>query len=174
MQSTTIIAVRRDGQVAVACDGQVTLQNTIVKSTARKIHRLADDKVLVGFAGSAADSLALLERFEAKMKEHRSGTLAAARQLARDWRSDRILRRLEALMIVADLEHSLLLSGSGDLISPDDGIIGIGSGGAYATAAARALTRHTDQDPEAVVRHALTIAGELCVYTNTNITVLSL
>ena len=165
-RSTTILTVRRQGQVAIGGDGQVTLGDTIVKHQARKIRRLYDDKVVVGFAGSTGDAFALLERFEAKLKDFQGNVPRAATELAKEWRTDRALRRLESLLAVVDTEHSLLLSGSGDVLAPDDGIIGIGSGGALATAAARALLLHTQLDAAEIVETALHIAADLCVYTN--------
>jgi len=170
-RSTTIVAVQHQGQVAMAGDGQVTLSNTVVKHQARKIRRLYKDRVLVGFAGSAADSLALVERFEAKLNEFQGNVPKAAIELARDWRTDRILRRLESMLVVADQEHLLLVTGTGDVISPDDGVVGIGSGGPYAAAAAKALVKHGQLTAGEIVREALTIAAQLCVYTNEQITV---
>jgi ATP-dependent HslUV protease subunit HslV len=155
--------------VALGGDGQVTIRDTIVKADAHKVRRLYDDKVLVGFAGSAADAFALLEKFEAKLDEHQGNVLRAAYELARDWRTDRVLRRLESLLAVADRTTSLLISGSGDVIVPTDGVIGIGSGGPYAVSAARALLRHTALQPAEIVCKALEIASEICVYTNQNI-----
>jgi len=170
IRSTTILSVRRKGQVALGGDGQVTLGDTAVKHDAVKLRRLADGKVLVGFAGSAADSFALLERFEGKIKEYNS-TKRAAIELAKDWRTDRTLRRLEAMLTVVDKDVSLILSGSGDVIEPTDGVIGIGSGGAYATAAAKALMAHSKLSAEKIVEEALKIAGDICVYSNLNIKV---
>ena len=170
-RSTTIVAVQHQGQVAMAGDGQVTLSNTVVKHQARKIRRLYKDRVLVGFAGSAADSLDLVERFEAKLNEFQGNVPKAAIELARDWRTDRILRRLESMLVVADQEHLLLVTGTGDVISPDDGVVGIGSGGPYAAAAAKALVKHGQLTAGEIVREALTIAAQLCVYTNEQITV---
>lgn len=155
----------------MASDGQVTLGQTVVKHGARKVRRLYHDRVLAGFAGSAADGFALYGRFEAKLEEHRGQLERAAVELARDWRSDRALRRLEAMLLVADLRSMFLLSGTGDLIEPDDGIMGIGSGGAYALAAARALARHSTLDARAIVEQAMGIAADICVYTNHTITV---
>jgi ATP-dependent HslUV protease subunit HslV len=169
--STTILCVRRDKRVAIGGDGQVTLGTTIMKSDTRKIRWLLDNKVLVGFAGSTADAFALMERFESKAKNFPGNIPRAATELARDWRTDRVLRRLEALMIVASEDQSLLITGQGDVIQPTDGIIGIGSGGAYATAAARALVRNTDLEPAEVVRRALSIAAEIDIYTNQEIIV---
>ena len=173
MKSTTILAVRRDGRLAIAGDGQVTLDKTIVKHGARKVRKIAGGKVLVGFAGSAADGITLLEKFEAKYGEFKDVTRAAV-ELAKDWRQDRVLRRLEALMIVGNTEHLFLLSGTGDVIEPDEGIAAIGSGGAYAQAAASALLRNTQLEPAEVARKGLEIAAEICIYTNDDITVESL
>ena len=166
VHSTTILSVRHAGRVAIGGDGQVTIGDTVVKHRARKIRRLYDGKVAVGFAGAAADAFALLERFEAKLKDFQGNVPRAATEMAKDWRTDRVLRRLESLLAVVDAQHSLLLSGSGDVIVPDDGIIGIGSGGAAATAAARALVAHSALDAPAIVEAALRIAADLCVYTN--------
>jgi ATP-dependent HslUV protease subunit HslV len=169
--STTILAVRRDGRTALAGDGQVTLDTAIVKSGAAKIRRVGDGSVLAGFAGGAADGFALLTRFEEKLAEHQGQLERAAVELVRDWRTDRVLRRLEAMLVVADTAKSLLLSGTGDLIEPDDGVIGIGSGGVAATAAARALLRHTELGARSVATEALRIAGEIDIYTNDQLTV---
>jgi ATP-dependent HslUV protease subunit HslV len=171
MKSTTVLSVRRGGEVAVGGDGQVTMGQTVMKSDAKKTRALAGGKVLTGFAGATADAFALLERFEAKIKEFPGNTAKAAIELAKDWRTDRSLRRLESLLVVADKDKSFLISGSGDVIEPEDGIIGIGSGGPYAVAAARALMKHTDLSAEEITREALKIAAEICVYTNSNITV---
>jgi ATP-dependent HslUV protease subunit HslV len=171
IRSTTIVAVRRDGRAAMAGDGQVSLGQTIFKEKAKKVRRIADGKVVVGFAGATADAFALLERLEGKLKEHRGSLPRAAVELAKDWRTDRFLRRLEAMIIAMDAEHTLLLSGTGDVIEPDDGIIAIGSGGMYALAAGRALLRHTDMPAVEVARRALEVAGEICVYTNGQIVV---
>ncbi len=169
IRSTTILSVRHAGRVAIGGDGQVTLNDTVVKHNASKIRRLYDEKVAVGFAGSTADAFALLERFEAKLKDFQGNVPRAAAELAKEWRTDRVLRRLESLLAVVDKKHSLLISGSGDVIVPDDGIIGIGSGGAMAVAAARALVAHSDLDAPAIVETALRIAAGLCVYTNDQI-----
>lgn len=169
--STTILSVRRGSQVAVGGDGQVTLGNTVAKHDAVKVRRMGNDRVLVGFAGSAADAFALLERFEKKLSEFPDNTRRAAIELAKDWRTDRVLRRLEAMLAVADADTSLIVSGAGDVIEPGDGIIGIGSGGPYAVAAARALLAHTDMPAGRIVETALRIAGDLCIYTNTSIRV---
>ncbi len=169
--ATTILAVRRDDRAVLAGDGQVTLGNTVVKQGARKIRRLYNDKILAGFAGSAADSFALFSRFEAKLEQYRGNLERSAVELAKDWRTDRALRRLEAMLIVLDRQSMFLLSGTGDLIEPDEGIIGIGSGGAFAQAAAKALSRHTDMSPRDIAQHAMTIASEICIYTNANLTI---
>jgi ATP-dependent HslUV protease subunit HslV len=168
-QSTTILSVRHKGDVAIGGDGQVTMSSVIVKKEACKIRKLYHDKVIVGFAGSAADAFALLERFEAKLEEFQGNVLKSALELAKDWRTDKILRRLESLLTAVDKDYSLLISGNGEIIEPDDGIIGIGSGGAYATAAARALVKHSDLSARQIVEEALKITAEICVYTNTNI-----
>ena len=168
-RGTTILAVKNKDRVAIGGDGQVTVNEAIVKADACKIRRLYNDKVVVGFAGAAADAFALMERFEAKLEEFQGSVLRAAHELARDWRTDKLLRRLESLLAVVDKDHCLLVSGSGDVIEPSDGIIGIGSGGQYAVAAARALIRHTDLEPAAVVEEALRIAAGICVYTNDHI-----
>jgi ATP-dependent HslUV protease subunit HslV len=171
IHATTILAVRRDGEVAIGGDGQVTVGDTVMKSGAVKVRALKGGKVLAGFAGAAADALTLFERFEEKLERHPGNLQRAAVELAKDWRSDRALRRLEALLIVVDRDHGFILSGTGELIEPDDGILAIGSGGSYALAAARALVRETALPPAEVVLRALTIAGEICVFTNTRITV---
>ena len=170
-RSTTILSVRRGEQVALGGDGQVTLGNTVAKHDASKIRRIGGGKVLVGFAGSAADAFALLERFEKKLSEHPDNTRRAVIELAKDWRTDRILRRLEAMLAVADKTTSLIVSGAGDVIEPTDGVIGIGSGGPYALSAAKALLQHSQLDAKAVVEAALKISGEVCIYSNTNIKV---
>ena len=170
-RSTTILTVRRDGKVAIGGDGQVTVGDTVMKADASKIRSLRDGKVLVGFAGSAADAFGLMQRFEAKLDEFQGNVLRSAYELARDWRTDRVLRRLESLLAVVDKETSLLISGSGDVIEPTDGVIGIGSGGAYAVAAARALLGHTKLGAAKIVDHALHIAADLCVYTNHQVTI---
>ena len=169
--ATTIVAVKRDGKVAIAGDGQVTIENVIMKSGAKKIRRMHEGKVLAGIAGSVADAYTLSDKFEAKLDESHGNILRAVREFAKEWRTDRILRRLEALMIVADKEHLLVLSGSGEVIEPDDDVAAIGSGGGYALAAARALLKHTDLEPEKIVEEALRVAASICVYTNENITV---
>jgi ATP-dependent HslUV protease subunit HslV len=168
--ATTVLAVRHQGKVVMASDGQVTLGQTVLKHQAKKVRRLYHDKVLAGFAGSAADGFSLFSRFEAKLEEHRGNLERAAVELARDWRTDRVLRRLEAMLLVADARAMYLLSGTGDLIEPDDGVIGIGSGGSYAMAAARALTKHSTLDARAIVEQAMAIAADICVYTNTHLT----
>lgn len=172
--ATTIVAVHKNGKVAIGGDGQVTIENQIMKAGAKKVRRMHDGKVIAGFAGSVADAYALLDKFEAKLDESRGNIMRAVREFAKEWRTDRILRRLEAMMIVADNEHLLVISGSGEVIEPDDGIAAIGSGGGYALAAARALARHTDLPPERIVEEAMRIAASICVYTNDNITVESL
>jgi len=169
--STTILTVRHKGVVAMAGDGQVTVGNSIMKADAAKIRRLADGKVLVGFAGASADAFALLERFEARLKDYPSNVPRAATELAKEWRTDRVLRRLEALMAVIDARHTLLLTGNGDVIQPTDAVLGIGSGGNYAVAAARALLAHAELPAVQIVRTALEIAAGIDVYTNTNILV---
>jgi ATP-dependent HslUV protease subunit HslV len=166
IRSTTIVAVRRDGRAAMAGDGQVSLGQTILKDKAKKVRRIADGKVVVGFAGATADAFALLERLEAKLKEHRGSLSRAAVELAKDWRTDRALRRLEAMIIAMDAQQTLLLSGTGDVIEPDDGIIAIGSGGMYALAAGRALLRSTELSAVEIARRSIEVAGEICVYTN--------
>ena len=168
---TTILTVRHAGRVAIGGDGQVSFGNTILKSDAAKIRKLADGKVIVGFAGSTADAFALLERFEAKLKDFSGHVPRAATELAKEWRIDRVLRRLEALMAVVDRQHSLLLTGQGDVLQPSDGVIGIGSGGPFATAAARALLKHSQLSAVEIVRESLTIAAEIDVFTNANIQV---
>ncbi len=166
IRSTTVLAVRRDGHVVMGGDGQVTMGNTVVKASARKIRRLGDGKILAGFAGSAADGITLFEKFEARLKEFNGNLPRAAVELAKDWRIDRVLRRLEALLLVADREKTLLLSGTGDVIEPDADAAAIGSGGPYAFAAARALLGATKLPAREITERALTIAGEICIYTN--------
>ncbi|MDP6603222.1 MAG: ATP-dependent protease subunit HslV [Rhodospirillales bacterium] len=163
---TTILSVRKDGHVVVAGDGQVTLGDTVVKATARKVRRLGDGAVIAGFAGATADAFTLFERLEGKLEQYRGQLLRACVELAKDWRTDRYLRRLEAMMAVADADVSLVLTGTGDVLEPDDGLIGIGSGGNYALAAARALIDQDDLDAEAIARKAMTVAAEICIYTN--------
>src|SRR5512147_2647868 len=169
--STTILAVRHRDRAVLAGDGQVTFGQTVVKQRARKIRRLYNDTILAGFAGSAADAFALFTRFESKLEQYRGNLERSAVELAKDWRSDRILRRLEAMLIVADKTATFLLSGTGDLIEPDDGIVAVGSGGPYALAAARALARHTELDARAIAEKAMAIAAEICIYTNATIAV---
>jgi len=172
IRATTILAVRRDGKVAIGGDGQVTVGETVMKSHAQKVRAIRGGKVLTGFAGSVADAMTLFEKFEEKLERYPGNLPRAAVELAKEWRSDRVLRRLEALLIVADREHGFVISGNGELIEPDDGILAIGSGGSYALAAARALLHSSDLEPKEIVQRSLEIAGEICVYTNTNITVL--
>ena len=169
--STTILAVRRDGKLAIAGDGQVTFDRTVMKHKARKIRRIGDGKVLAGFAGSAADGMTLLDKFEAKLSEYRGNLTRAAVELAKDWRTDRYLRRLEALLIVGDAEHLFVLSGTGDVVEPDDDVAAIGSGGPYAQAAAVALLRNSKMSAEQIVRESLAIAAKICIYTNEDIAV---
>lgn len=174
IRGTTILAVRRDGHVALGGDGQVTVGETVVKAHAQKVRALREGSVLAGFAGAVADALTLFEKFEEKLDRFPGNLPRAAVELAKDWRSDRVLRRLEALLAVVDGQHSFLLSGSGEVIEPDDGIVAIGSGGPMALAAARALSSHTQLSAAEIVRHSLEIVGEICIYTNTDITVLEL
>lgn len=173
-RSTTILSVRRDACAAIGGDGQVSLGDTIVKHDACKIRALADGKVLCGFAGSAADAFALLDRFDGKLDQHKDNLRRAAIELAKEWRTDRALRRLESLMVAISRDTTLMIGGSGDVIEPPDGVIGIGSGGMYAAAAARALVAHTDLPPERIVRVSLEIAADICVYSNREITVQTL
>lgn len=172
LRATTILSVRRNGKLALGGDGQVTVGETVMKSNAQKVRTLAGGKILAGFAGAAADAFTLFDKFEEKLKRSPDNLPRAAVELAKDWRSDRVLRRLEALLAVANIEHGFVISGSGEIIEPDDGVIAIGSGGSYALAAARALLAESQLSAAEIVRKALTIAGEICVYTNTNITVL--
>ena len=174
IHATTVICVRRGDQVAVAGDGQVTVGNTVMKHGAAKVRRLYHDRILAGFAGSAADAFALFSRFEAKLEEYRGNMERAVVELAKDWRMDKYLRQLQAFLIVANAERAYLISGTGDLIQPDDGILAIGSGGPYALAAARALMQHTEMSAREVAAEALRIAASICIYTNDNITVESL
>lgn len=169
--STTILTVRKNGHVAIGGDGQVTMNATVVKQDAKKIRRLYHDKVIVGFAGSSADSFALMERFDSKLEEYQGNVLRSAHELAKEWRTDKVLRRLESLLIVVDKQYSFLISGGGDVIEPDDGIIGIGSGGSFAISAARALIKHTPLNAREIVEEALNISADICVYTNKNIKV---
>jgi ATP-dependent HslUV protease subunit HslV len=171
---TTILSARRGARVAMGGDGQVTLGNIVVKQSARKVRRLHHDRILAGFAGATADAFTLFERFEAKLEKHQGHLLRCAVELAKDWRTDRILRRLEAMLAVADKETSLIITGTGDVLEPEQGLIAIGSGGPYAQAAARALLDNTDLAPAEVVKKALTIAGDLCIYTNQSHTIESL
>ena len=168
---TTILSIRRDGQVVIAGDGQVTMGQTVIKANARKVRRLGDGSVIAGFAGATADALTLFERLEAKLEKHPGQLTRACVELAKDWRTDRYLRRLEAMMAVADADASLILTGTGDVLEPDDGLVGLGSGGMYALAAARALIDRDGMDAEAVARRSMAIAADICVYTNTNLTV---
>ncbi len=170
-RATTVLSVRHKGRVALGGDGQVSIGATIVKAGARKVRKLYHDRVLAGFAGTAADAFTLFERFEAKLEEYRGNLSRAAVELAKDWRTNRILRRLEALLAVADAEHSFIVSGSGEVIEPDDGVVGIGSGGPFALAAARALVAYSDLDAKQIVEEAMRIAAAICVYTNDRITV---
>jgi ATP-dependent HslUV protease, peptidase subunit HslV len=170
-RGTTIVSARRDGKVALGGDGQVTLGNVIVKASARKVRRLYHDRILAGFAGGTADAFTLFERFEAKLDKHQGNLMRSAVELAKDWRTDRVLRRLEAMLAVADRESSLIITGTGDVIEPELGLIAIGSGGPYAQSAARALLENTQLDAETVVRKALSIAADLCIYTNQQIVV---
>ena len=174
MRGTTILTVRAGGRVVVLSDGQVTLGSTVMKGTAKKVRRLHDGKVLIGFAGSTADAFTLFERFEGKLKEFGGNLRRSAVELAKDWRTDRALRRLEAMMICADAVETLVLSGSGDVIEPDCGVAAVGSGGKFAEAAALALTRHTEMDAEAIARAAMGIAADICIYTNHHLTLESL
>jgi ATP-dependent HslUV protease subunit HslV len=168
IRSTTVLAVRRGGKVALGADGQVTMGNTVVKASARKIRRLQDGKIIAGFAGSAADGITLFEKLEARLKEHNGNLMRAAVELAKDWRTDRVLRRLEALLLVADKDRTLLLSGTGDVIEPDGDAASIGSGGPFALAAARALLGATELPARDIAERALAIAGDICIYTNGN------
>ena len=168
---TTIVSVRRGNQVALGGDGQVTLGNIIIKASARKVRRLFHDKIVAGFAGGTADAFTLFERFEAKLEKHQGHLMRAAVELAKDWRTDRILRRLEAMLAVADRDHSLIITGNGDVLEPEQGIVAIGSGGAFAQAACKALLENTELPAEVIVKKALTIAGEICIYTNQSHTI---
>jgi len=171
IRSTTILAIRHKGEVVIAGDGQVSLGATVIKHQARKVRRLYHDNVITGFAGSTADAFTLYDKLEQKLEQYNGNLMRAAVELAKDWRTDKMLRRLEAMLIAVDKDHSLLLSGTGDVIEADDGILAIGSGGPYAQAAATALVRYTDLDAEAIARAAMEIAGSICVYTNQNIVV---
>ncbi|MBL8446557.1 MAG: ATP-dependent protease subunit HslV [Zoogloeaceae bacterium] len=168
---TTILSVRRGRRVALGGDGQVTLGNIVIKASARKVRRLYQNRILAGFAGGTADAFTLFERFESKLEKHQGNLLRSAVELAKDWRTDRMLRRLEAMLAVADPENSLVITGNGDVLEPEQGIVAIGSGGAYAQSAARALLENTDLPPEDIVKKALTIAGDLCIYTNQSHTI---
>jgi len=168
IHGTTIIAVRHKGKVTVAGDGQVTLDVTVMKHGARKVRRLYQNQIIVGFSGATADAFTLFERFEAQLEKHQGHLLRAAVALSKDWRTDRVLRRLEAMLAVADREHLLILTGTGDVLEPEDDVVAIGSGGAYALAAAKALLRHSELSAQAIVAEALKVAGEICIYTNEN------
>ena len=168
IHGTTIVSVRRGNRVALGGDGQVTFGNVVLKASARKVRRLFHERILAGFAGGTADAFTLFERFEAKLEKHQGNLLRSAVELAKDWRSDRILRRLEAMLAVADRESSLIVTGSGDVLEPELGLVAIGSGGPYAQAAARALLENTELSPQDIVKRALTIAGDICIYTNQN------
>ena len=171
VRSTTVLLVRRDGHVALAGDGQVTLGETVMKASAKKVRRLYNDRILAGFAGATGDAFSLLTRFEGKIEQYHGNLERAAIELSKEWRTDKVLRHLEALLVVADEKSSFLLSGNGDVISPDDGVLAIGSGGSYALAAARALMEHTQMPAREIAHNALRIAGEICIYSNTNIVV---
>jgi ATP-dependent HslUV protease, peptidase subunit HslV len=171
MTGTTIICVRHKGKVAVAGDGQVTLQNTVMKHGAKKVRRLYQNKCLAGFAGATADAFTLIERFEKKLEQYNGNIARASVELAKDWRTDRLLRRLEALLVVADEEHTYILSGTGDVIEPDDGIAAIGSGGPFAQAAAKALVKHSDLSAAEIAKEAMAIASQICIYTNDQIVI---
>jgi len=171
MHATTILAVRRNGKTAIAGDGQVTVGDTVMKHNARKVRKMYNDRIVAGFAGATADAFTLFEKFEAKLEQYHGNLTRAAVELAKDWRTDKVLRRLEALMIVADAERSFILSGTGDVIEPEDGIAAIGSGGPYALAAARALAAHTSLSARQTVEAAMQIAGDICIYTNKEITI---
>jgi ATP-dependent HslUV protease subunit HslV len=174
MHSTTILCVRKDGRIAMGGDGQVTVGETVMKANATKVRAIKGGKILAGFAGAAADAFTLYEKFEEKLERYPGNLARAAVELAKDWRSDRVLRRLEALLVVADKEHGFVLSGSGELIEPDDGILAIGSGGSYALAAARALLAASTLTPREIVQRSLEITAEICIYTNSHITILEL
>jgi ATP-dependent HslUV protease subunit HslV len=169
--ATTILCVRKNGKVAIGGDGQVTLGNTVLKQNAKKIRRMYNDNVIAGFAGATADAFTLFEKFEGKLESYRGNITRAAVELAKDWRTDRVLRRLEALLVIADREHTFIISGTGDVIEPEDGIAAIGSGGAFAQAAARALHENTDLNAEEIIQKAMKIASDICIYTNDNITI---
>lgn len=169
IRSTTVLGVIRNGKAALGADGQVSFGNTVMKSSARKVRKLYHDKVMVGFAGATADAFTLMQRFEEKLEAHRGNLSRSAIELAKDWRTDRYLRRLEAMLIAMDNNNAFIISGTGDVIEPEDQVVAIGSGGPYALSAARALTRSTELDAKSVVQTSLNIAGEICIYTNTNI-----
>ena len=171
MHGTTILCVRRDGAVAIGGDGQVTMGSTVMKHNARKVRRLANDKVVAGFSGATADAFTLIEKFEGKLTEHGGNLTRASVELAKEWRTSRMLRQLEALLIVADREHTFIISGTGDVVEPEDGIAAIGSGGPFAQAAAQALVKHSGLDAKGVVREALSIAARICIYTNENLVI---
>ena len=171
IHGTTIVSVRRANRVALGGDGQVTLGNVVLKASARKVRRLFHERILAGFAGGTADAFTLFERFEAKLEKHQGNLLRSAVELAKDWRTDRILRRLEAMLAVADHETSLIVTGTGDVVEPELGLVAIGSGGPYAQAAARALLENTELSPQEIVKRSLTIAGDICIYTNHNVTI---
>ena len=171
VRSTTVLLVRRDGKVALAGDGQVTLGETVMKASAKKVRRLYNDKILAGFAGATGDAFALLTRFEAKLEQYHGNLDRASIELSKEWRTDKVLRHLEALLVVADEKSSFLLSGNGDVIAPDDGVLAIGSGGSYALAAARALLKHTQMSAGEIAKEALSVAGDICIYSNQNIIV---
>ncbi len=171
IRSTTVLLVRKDGRIALAGDGQVTMGETIMKASAKKVRRLYNDRILAGFAGATADAFSLLTRFESKLEQYHGNLERASIELSKEWRTDKLLRHLEALLVVADAKTSFLLSGNGDVIAPDDGVLAIGSGGSYALAAARALMKHTELSARDVAVEALTIAGEICIYSNQNIIV---
>lgn len=171
MQSTTILGIRRNGRVAVGCDGQVTTGETVMKQRAKKIRKMYNDKILVGFAGATADALTLFEKFEVKLEEFRGNLPRSVVELAKDWRQDKILRRLEAFLAILDKDHSYIISGAGDVIEPDDGIVAIGSGAPYALAAARALFKYTKLSAKEIVEESIKIAAQICIYTNTEISI---
>lgn len=171
MQSTTILGIRRNGKVAIGCDGQVTTGETVIKQRAKKIRKMYNDKILVGFAGATADALTLFEKFEAKLEEFRGNLPRSVVELAKDWRQDKVLRRLEAFLAILDKEHSYIISGAGDVIEPDDGIVAIGSGAPYALAAARALFKYTQLSAKEIVEESIRIAAQICIYTNTEISI---
>jgi len=171
LKATTILSVRHNGKIVIAGDGQVTLDTTVMKHRARKVRKLYNDTVLAGFAGATADAFTLFERFEAKLEQYNGNILRAAVELAKEWRTDKLLRRLEALLVVADKEHSIIISGNGDVVEPDDGIVAIGSGGPYAQAAARALVAHSSLDAKTIAQEAMRITAEICIYTNDQIAI---